>query len=224
MKNQSTSSHTTVMEKTMTVKEISDILGVTPEAIKKHVRELYPNFIKNGVETRLTDAQVTEIKQKMLPTTSVVGSVTDIERQKTIIRAFQYLKEDYESMKIKLEIAERKCIEQQPKADFYDSVTECKDAIDIGKVAKVLNIGLGRNRLFEILRHKGILQSGNIPYQKYIDTGYFRVIEQKYTAPDGITHINIKTLVYQRGVEFIRRTCAENRYLKTIQDNNRHEI
>lgn len=52
--------------------------------------------------------------------------------------------------------------------------------------------------------------SNNIPYQKYIDSGYFRVIEQKYTKPDGTVCINIKTLVYQKGLDFIRKLLKED--------------
>lgn len=94
----------------------------------------------------------------------------------------------------------------KPKEEFFDAVTDSKDAIDIGKVAKVLNYpGIGRNKLFEILRERGVLMKDNMPYQKYIDSGYFRTIEQKYQLPDGATRINIKTLVFQKGVDYIRK-------------------
>lgn len=96
--------------------------------------------------------------------------------------------------------------EMKPKADFFDAVADSKDAIEIGQVAKVLEIpGIGRNKLFSILREKQFLMGNNIPYQKYIDSGYFRTIEQKYSMPDGETRISIKTLVYQRGIDAIRR-------------------
>ena len=73
-------------------------------------------------------------------------------------------------------------------------------------MAKVLAIpGIGRNKLFEFLRNEGILQSNNIPYQKGVDSGYFRIVETKYTKPNGETCINMKTLVYQKGVDYIRR-------------------
>lgn len=95
----------------------------------------------------------------------------------------------------------------KPKEEFFDAVADSKDAIEIGKVAKVLNFpGIGRNKLFEILRKKGVLMKNNIPYQKYIDNGCFRTIEQKYSTPDGEIRISIKTLVYQKGVDFIRKT------------------
>ena len=94
--------------------------------------------------------------------------------------------------------------EQKPKADFYDAVTGSSDAIDMALCAKTLNIGIGRNRLFDFLRTRLVLDRNNIPYQKFIDRGYFRTIEQKYTKPDGTTCINIKTVVYQKGMEYIR--------------------
>lgn len=96
--------------------------------------------------------------------------------------------------------------EMKPKAEFFDQVASSKTAIQMAEVAKVLNYpGYGRNRLFEFLRNKKVLMTNNIPYQKYVDCGYFRVIEQKYTKPSGEIAINIKTLVYQKGINFIKK-------------------
>jgi anti-repressor protein len=100
----------------------------------------------------------------------------------------------------------------QPKVEFYDAVTDSRDAIPIGNAAKVLGIpGIGRNTLFAILREKGVLMSGNIPMQEHIDRGRFRVVEQKWTTPEGETRISIRPLVYQKGLDYIRRllTCAD---------------
>lgn len=96
-----------------------------------------------------------------------------------------------------------------PKADFFDQVASSKDAIDLGSAAKVLNMGIGRNRLFEILREEKVLMSNNQPYQTFLDRGYFRTIEQKYTVPTGETRISIKTLVYQKGLNFIRKVLEK---------------
>jgi anti-repressor protein len=117
---------------------------------------------------------------------------------------------------LKDERAKRVALEEErkaliPKAEFFDSVADSKDAVDMGRVAKVLNCGIGRNRLFALLRDKGILMSNNTPYQGLLDRGYFRVIEQKYSKPDGSTHISFRTLVYQRGLEFIRRTVQDSK-------------
>lgn len=95
--------------------------------------------------------------------------------------------------------------ELKPKAEFFDAVADSKSAIPMGEVSKVLAIrGFGRNNLFEFLRKKGVLDRYNIPYQKYVDCGWFRVIEQKYMK-NGEPFINTKTLVYQKGVDGIRK-------------------
>lgn len=91
-----------------------------------------------------------------------------------------------------------------PKAEFFDAVTDSKSAISIGEVAKVLDVGIGQNKLFAFLRERKILDSKNIPYQEYIDRGYFRTIEQKYDVR-GEVRISIKTLVFQKGIDFIRK-------------------
>ena len=105
----------------------------------------------------------------------------------------------------KLLAYQSKVAELQPKADFFDAVADSKSAIEMSQAAKVLNFGKGRNTLFKILREEGVLRDNNEPYQEYIDRGYFRSVEQKYTKPTGDVEINIKTLVYQRGLDFIRK-------------------
>lgn len=106
--------------------------------------------------------------------------------------------------------AEKKVQVMKPKAEFYDDVAGSKDSIEMGHVAKVLGIkGIGRNKLFSILRDKKVLDRNNVPYQSYVDRGYFRVLEQKYTVPSGEVKINIKTMVFQKGVDFIRKVVKE---------------
>jgi anti-repressor protein len=97
----------------------------------------------------------------------------------------------------------------QPKAEFYDAVVGSTETIDMGQVAKVLNMGIGRNQLFEILRSEYVLMSNNEPYQSYIDKGWFRLVESKYQMPNGDTRINIKTVVFQKGVDGIRKLLSK---------------
>lgn len=86
--------------------------------------------------------------------------------------------------------------EMKPKADFFDSVADSKTAISMNEVAKVLAIkGYGRNNMFEFLRNEKILDRYNVPYQRYVDLGWFRVIEQKYMR-NGEPQVTTKTLVY----------------------------
>lgn len=96
-------------------------------------------------------------------------------------------------------------IEARPKVEFYDAVTDSKDVIDMAQVAKVLNMGVGRNRLFAILRDNNILTQRNAPMQQYVDNGWLRCVESHYTKPNGDTCINIKTVVFQKGLDGIRK-------------------
>lgn len=105
-----------------------------------------------------------------------------------------------------IENLNQKLLKQKPKVDFYNAVAGSKTAIEMDKVAKVLGIrGYGRNNLFKFLRDEKILQQNNIPYQTYVDRGYFRVVEQRFNKPNGEVCINLKTLVYQKGINFIRK-------------------
>ncbi len=123
-----------------------------------------------------------------------------------LIAAATKLKEEREG---RLE-AEKRVKILEPKAQFYDDVAGSKDSIEMGHVAKVLGIKrMGRNRLFSLLRDKKVLDKNNIPYQQFVDIGYFRVLVQKYTVSNGQTKINIKTMVFQKGIDFIVRKIRE---------------
>lgn len=123
---------------------------------------------------------------------------------KTYAEALRRLADEAE----KMEALQKQNQLMQPKAEFFDAVTDSKTAIPLGDVAKILDMGIGRNKLFEFLRQKNILTYDNRPYQKYIDAGYFRVIEQKYEV-NGEVRINIKTLVFQKGIDWIRKQLVK---------------
>lgn len=112
-----------------------------------------------------------------------------------------------------IEQQQKQLAEQKPKVEFFNTVAESKTAIEMKEVANVLDFDkVGRNKLFQILRDNHLLTRKNQPYQKYIECGYFRTIEQKWERPDGDIVISIKTLVYQQGVEYIRKLLLKLGY------------
>lgn len=120
------------------------------------------------------------------------------------------LKLAYEQQ-LRIEEQQKQIAMDQPKVAFYNAVTDSTDAIDMGQTAKVLNVkGIGRNNLFHALRTVGILDRKNIPKQEYVDRGYFRVIETSWSKPDGTQHVTLKTIVYQKGLDYIRQVIDRN--------------
>ncbi|WP_336020481.1 phage antirepressor KilAC domain-containing protein [Fusobacterium polymorphum] len=121
--------------------------------------------------------------------------------------------EDYAK---KIKVLENKIQEDKPKVEFYNDVTDSKHTCDMQTVAKVLNFkGVGRNTLFEILRNENVLQTDNKPYQKFVDAGWFRLIETKYNdEKSGELRIYFKTVVFQKGIEKISNILKELGYSK----------
>ena len=91
-----------------------------------------------------------------------------------------------------------------PKAEFYDAVANSESLSSMADVAKILDMGIGRNKLFIMLRANNILQADNIPYQRYVNAGYFKVVESHYMA-DGNSVVAKTTYVKQRGIDYIRK-------------------
>jgi len=93
----------------------------------------------------------------------------------------------------------------EPKVKFADHVSDSTNLIDVNKMAKLWadhGIRIGRNRLFAWLRSRGILMGGNIPYQEYIENGYFRVKESVYET-NGQTRTYQQTFVTGKGQQYI---------------------
>ena len=203
-------------EKTVTTKELAEVLGVDVSTVIKTVKRLnetsdvLPKF-KQGQTPRYTEEQATLIKQDIqkhhnLASRQIDNVTTDTEMMMNIQRDFAWLVQ--------------KNKELQAKADFYDCVTGSKDTVDMKECAKVINFrGWGRNKIFELLRQKGVLDRGNQPYQRYCDMKYFRIIESKYVLPTGEVKISLKTVVYQRGLDFIRKLIEkeENEHKKPLK-------
>ena len=155
-----------------------------------------------------------KVANKILPAIRKTGMYATEEllnNPDLAIRAFMKLKEEM----IRRQELEKKIEEQQPKIEFYNDVTGSDATAEIGTVAKVLNFkSVGRNTLFDILRRQGILQRDNMPFQTYVDRGYFRVVESKWNAPNGDVKVNYKTVVYQKGIEYISKILRDLGYEK----------
>lgn len=101
----------------------------------------------------------------------------------------------------------------EPKGNFFDKVTQSEDTVDMAKVAKLLNfVGVGRNNLFKYLKSVAILRNNNEPYQSYINTDYFKTVESKYVDGFGNIRVGTKTVIFQKGIDFIMKKLISDGY------------
>lgn len=109
--------------------------------------------------------------------------------------------------------------EQKPKVLFADAVSTSDTDILIGDLAKLLNQNghnIGQNRLFERLRNEGYLisrkgASYNIPTQRAMELGLFRIKETAITHSDGRVSLNKTPKVTGKGqLYFINRYKGVN--------------
>lgn len=128
--------------------------------------------------------------------------------------------EDYSKQ---ITLLENKIVEQQPKVNFYDIVTQSETHLDFEQVSKLLNYkNVGRNTLFKILRDNNILTMKNFPYQKYVELEYFKLVEGNYIR-NGEIEVYLKTVVSQKGIEFIDKLLSDLGYIKKViynEDNS----
>ena len=114
-----------------------------------------------------------------------------------------------EALRLAADLAEQKAkAEAQlaiaaPKALFHDAVSEAINCQSVQEVAKVLEIG--PNRLFKFMRDEGLLMRDNMPYQKHLDAGLFRVVEKQYNDVRGESYTYTRTLVTGKGLAYIQK-------------------
>lgn len=111
----------------------------------------------------------------------------------------------------------REIDELRPKAMFADAVAASDGTCLVGELAKMLTqsgFQIGQNRLFALLREEGYLgKSGsnrNVPIQRYVEQGLFRIKETAITHSDGHVTLTRTTKVTGKGqTYFVARYCGE---------------
>jgi phage regulatory protein, rha family len=87
-----------------------------------------------------------------------------------------------------IEALEAQRIADMPKLIFAEAVEASATSALIGDFVKTLcdgEVKVGRNRVFRWLRDEKYLMNDNLPYQKWVEAGYFEVIPQIIVTPKG---------------------------------------
>lgn len=113
--------------------------------------------------------------------------------------------------------------ELEPKALFADAVAASDGTCLIGELAKMLRqngIDIGQNRLFEWMRKNGYLgnvgQNRNVPTQRAMDQGLFRIKENAITHSDGHVTINRTPKVTGKGQRYFMDMFLGNNVHKPV--------
>lgn len=106
-----------------------------------------------------------------------------------------------------------------PKVVFADAVAVSKTNILVGELAKILRgngIDIGQNRMFAVLRANGFLinrkgTDWNMPTQRAMDLGLFRIKETTVTHADGHTTISKTPKVTGKGQQYFIERFLDGR-------------
>lgn len=105
---------------------------------------------------------------------------------------------------MELEQAQEQIAIQAPKADFADRVAGADKGVLLGNFAKT--VGIGPKKIFAMLRELRILMTGgnrhNLPFQQYLDQGYFEVIEKPYEI-NGETRLAFSPTITGKGQQWL---------------------
>lgn len=137
---------------------------------------------------------------KVLPAIRTTGSYA-INLPKTLPEALRAYALEIE----KSEELTQKLIEAEPKVSHYEAVMSSTKCFSMREAAKLIGAKWGQNDLFAYLRDNKYLISTEEPYQEYMDRGYFKLIIQDYTLPNGNIKTRNKVLMSQKGLEYFVR-------------------
>lgn len=201
-------------EKTMTIKEISQMLGVSRDLIEKRVKEFYPNKMKKGVTTHLNQMEVTFIKMRIQENSSLATSddrrkldnmpKTQLEKNLIIQQAFSLLKEEETLLRVEIDQLKQEKLINAPKVEYHDEVLSTKNAFTTQQVAEEL--GFTAQVLNKILKEKKIQykKSGQyMLYAEYKGCNYTKTRTKTFKRKNGDIETTHYTVWTEKGRQFI---------------------
>lgn len=161
-----------------------------------------PGFYKLVLKSRKPEARAFKrwVTHEVLPALRRDGGymvARDETPEQTMARAVLLAQQTIDRQKSRIAGLEAENEEMRPKALFADAVAASDGTCLIGEFAKMLRqngVSIGQNRLFAMLREDGYLgkvgQNRNVPTQRSMELGLFRIKETAITHSDGHVTIN----------------------------------
>lgn len=190
---------------------IIDSLGRTQEAV--FITE--PDLYRLITHSKLPTAEKFErwVFEEVLPAIRRTGGYMVAKQDETpeqiMARAVLVAQDTIERQK-------REIAELKPKALFADAVAASDGTCLVGELAKMLKqngVNIGQNRLFTWMREHGYLgktgSNRNVPTQRAMEQGLFRIKETAVTHSDGHVTINRTPKVTGKGQRYFIEAFAK---------------
>lgn len=201
--------------------DVIDSMGRTQQA--KFITR--GNLIRLAASSQLPGADKFEswIFDEVIPSVMEHGAYATPDTLDKMISSPEFgikLLTELKSEQDKRKALESKVEQDKPKVLFAEAVSTSESSILIGQLAKMLKqngIDIGQNRLFEWLRQNGYLirqksNNYNLPTQKSMDMGLFRIKESTHLNGDGVSVTTKTTKVTGRGQQyFINKFLADRK-------------
>lgn len=174
-----------------------------------------PGLYKLIMRSRKPEAKEFQrwVTHEVLPQIRKTGGyipTSDADDDMTILaKAVMIGQRTMEAQKRRIAAQESHISELEPKARFADAVAASDGTCLVGELAKMLRqngMDIGQNRLFRLLQADGYLgKSGsnrNVPTQRAMDLGLFRIKETTVTHADGHTTVSRTPKVTGKGQRY----------------------
>ena len=194
--------------------ERGSVLVDTPGGRQQMTTVTEPGFYKLVMRSRKPEAKAFQrwVTHEVLPALRRDGGymvARDETPEQTMARAVLLAQATIDRQRDRI-------AELEPKALFADAVAASDGTCLVGELAKMMRqngVEVGQNRLFAMLREDGYLgnvgQNRNVPTQRAMDLGLFRIKETAVTHSDGHVTISRTPKVTGKGQQyFIRRYCG----------------
>ena len=194
--------------------EKGECLVNTPSGAQKMVCVTEPGFYKLVMRSRKPEAKAFQrwVTHEVLPALRRDGGymvARDETPEQTMARAVLLAKATIDRQRDRI-------AELEPKALFADAVAASDGTCLVGELAKMMRqngVEVGQNRLFAMLREDGYLgnvgQNRNVPTQRAMEMGLFRIKETAVTHSDGHVTISRTPKVTGKGQQyFVKRYCG----------------
>ena len=213
----------TTTNKTMTSKDIADLVEARHDSVKRTIVRLanqkvieLPPTVEISTATKPTTVYIFDASHKrdtyvvvaqLSPefTARIVDRWQELESAKPALpdftdpvaaaRAWADAKESEQKALVQLEAA-------KPAIEYQARVANADDCHTIDEAAKILNAG--PRKLRQWMRENKILRLDGMPMQDHMGRGYFRVIEKTIPLPFG-HKLHKQTLITGKGMQYLQR-------------------